>query len=130
VYTALIPAVVVPYDVVVCNRELGPLPDFDGGPDLRAVPNDATMLLVFHRPLPVGADVSQQLPLNGATMQFAGLGGGNMNWAGFRQFTGAWWATAADGSLHSLLLWLYVGQNAGPEWAEVQPIVQSIHIPA
>jgi len=44
VYTALMPGVVMPYDVVVCNRQLGPLQDIDGGPDLSTVPSDATML--------------------------------------------------------------------------------------
>lgn len=132
VYTALIPRVVLPYDVVLCNRELGPLPDIQGFPDLRAVPSNATMLLLYiQEPVPVASvtapDISSAIRLNGRTMHFADLGGGQVNWQGFRNFIGWYVATSGD-TLFSIGVNVYVGPNAGPEWSEAQPIVESIHL--
>lgn len=135
VYTALIRHVIMPYDVVVCNRQLGPLPAIDGAPDLRAVPSDATMLLLFLRdPVHVNAvtapDISDAIQLSkGKTMRFSDLGGGQRNWQGFRNFIGWYIATLGD-TLYSMGVNVYVGPDAGNEWSEVQPIVDSIHLPA
>lgn len=136
VYTALIPHVVIPYDVVVCNRELGPLPDLQGFPNLRAVPADATMLLLFiQEPIPVAAasgsfpNLAEAIHLSGTTMRFRDLGGGEIIYAGFRNFTG-WYIATSGESLYSIGVNVYVGPSAAAEWAEVQPIVDSIHIPA
>lgn len=134
VHTALIPGVVIPYDVVVCNRELGPLPDIQGYPDLRAVPNDATMLLLYiQEPVPIASvtapNIAEAVRLNGRTMQFNDLGGGQRQWHGFRNFMGWYIATSGD-TLYSMGINVYVGPNAGNEWAEVQPIVASIQLPA
>jgi hypothetical protein len=127
VYTALIPGVTIPYDVVLCNRSLSPLGDVDGGPDLSDVPADATMLVVFHRPLEAGFDVSRSIPLNGTNMQFGAMGGGNVNWWGFRQFLG-WWTATVQGALYSLVVLVYVGPEAGSDWTEVQDIVNSVRL--
>ncbi len=136
VYTALLPHVVTPYDVVVCNQELGPLPDLQGFPDLRALPPDATMLLLFiQEPIAVAAapqsfpDFADAIQLNGTTMHFSDLGGGDITYAGFRNFIG-WYVATSGNSLYSIGVNVYVGPNAGPEWADVQSIVNSIHLPA
>jgi hypothetical protein len=136
VYTALLPHVVIPYDVIVCNQQLGPLPDLQGFPDLRAVPADATMLLLFiQEPIPVATasasfpDLSDAINLNGTTMHFSDLGGGAITYAGFRNFMG-WYIATSGGSLYSIGVNVYVGPSAGAEWAEVQPIVDSINVPA
>lgn len=134
VYTALIPHVIIPYDVVVCNRKLGPLPDIQGYPDLRAVPSKATMLLLyFQEPVPIASvtapNISEAIHLHGRTMRFSDLGGGQRNWQGFRNFIGWYIATSGD-TLYSIGVNVYVGPDAGPEWAEVQPIVDSINLPA
>jgi hypothetical protein len=130
VYTALIPGVINPFDVVVCNQKLGPLPDLDGMPDMRAVPSDATMLLIYHEQLPPGYDVSRAIPLNG-NMNFTDLGGGFIDSApgGFRRFCG-WWAATVGGNVYGLQVFVLVGPSAGAEWAQVQPIVDGIHLPS
>lgn len=133
VYTALFPGVVIPYDVVVCNRVLGPLPDVNGGPDLRAVPTDATVLMLFiYEPVPTTSvtapDISQAISLTGgSSMKFSDLGGGQINYWGFRQFLG-WYVATSSGDLYSVEARVYVGPEAGTEWAQVQPIVDSIYI--
>jgi hypothetical protein len=134
IYTALIPSVVLPYDVIACNRTLGPLPDIQGFPDLSAVPSDATMLLLYlQEPVPV-ADVPTSFPqvseaseLTGSNVQFTDLGGGQTNWQGFRNFVG-WYVATLGQELYSIGVNVYVGPNAGAEWSEVQPIVDSIHL--
>jgi hypothetical protein len=131
VYTALIPGVVMPYDVVVCNRKLHPLPDIEGYPDLRAVPRDVTMLLLYIRdPVPIASANPSGKPirLNGTTMRFSDLGGGQRNWQGFRNFIGSYIATSGP-MLYSIGVNVYVGPDAGSEWKQVQPIVDSIHLP-
>jgi hypothetical protein len=130
VYTALIPGVVMPYDVVVCNRKLHSLPDIEGYPDLRAVPRDATILLLYIRdPVPIAsANLSgKPIRLNGRTMRFSDLSGAQHNW-GFRNFTGWYIATSGD-MLYSMGVNVYVGPDAGSEWRQVRPIVDSIHLP-
>jgi|SRR5215467_2241358 len=134
VYTALIPHVLMPYDVVVCNRRLGPLPAIDGFPDLRAVPSDATMLLLYIRdPVHVRSvtapNISEAISLNGSMMRFSDLGGGQRNWQGFRNFLG-WYVVTSGDILYSMSVNVYVGPHAGSEWKQVQPIVDSIHVPA
>jgi hypothetical protein len=131
VYTALIPGVVMPYDVVVCNRKLHSLPDIQGYPDLRAVPRDATLLLLYIRdPVPISsANLSgKPIRLNGTTMRFSDLSGGQRNWQGFRNFIGVYIATSGD-MLYSIGVNVYVGPDAGSGWKQVQPIVDSIHLP-
>jgi hypothetical protein len=131
VYTALIPGVVMPYDVVVCNRKLHSLPDIEGLPDLRAVPRDATMLVLWLQdPVPVAsANLSgRPIRLNGRTMRFSDLRGGQRNWQGFRNFIGWYIATSGD-TLYSIGVNVYVGPDAGSEWRQVQPILDSIHLP-
>jgi hypothetical protein len=131
VYTALIPGVVMPYDVVICNRKLHSLPDIEGYPDLRAVPRDATMLLLYLRdPVPIAsANLSgRPIRLNGRTMRFSDLSGGQRNWQGFRNFIGVYIATSGP-MLYSIGVNVYVGPHAGSEWKQVQPIVDSIHLP-
>jgi hypothetical protein len=130
VYTALIPGVVMPYDVVVCNRKLHSLPDIEGYPDLRAVPRDATMLLLYIRdPVPIAsANLSgKPIRLDGRTMRFSDLSGGQRNW-GFRNFIGSYIATSGP-MLYSIEVNVYVGPDSGSEWKQVQPIVDSIHLP-
>ena len=131
-HTALIPGVVMPYDVIVCNRQLSPLPDIAGAPDLRAVLGDATMLvLLFWDPVPAananlsGGPVRLQ---KGMAMRFSDLGGGQRNWHGFRAITGWYVATSGD-LLYSIEADVYVGPDAGAEWKHVQPIVSSIRHP-
>jgi hypothetical protein len=131
VYTGLIPGVVMPYDVVVCNRKLHSLPDIEGYPDLRAVPRDATMLLLYIRdPVPIAsANLSgKPIRLNGRTMRFSDLSGGQHNWQGFRNFIGVYKATFGD-LLYSIGVNVYVGPHAGSAWKQVQAIVDSIHLP-
>jgi hypothetical protein len=131
VYTALIRHVLMPHDVVVCNRQLGPLEPIGGFPDMRAVPSDATMLLLYIRdPVhvkSVTAPISEAISLNGSTMHFSHLGGGQRDRQGFRNFTG-WYIVTSGGILHSIGVNVYIGPNAGSEWKQVQPIVDSIHV--
>lgn len=128
VYTALLPGVIEPYDVVFSNRQLGPLPDLDGVPDLGAAPSDATTLVVFSEQLPDDYDVSRAIPFV-ATMRFNDLGGGytDRSPGNVRRFQG-WWAARVNGSLYGFNVFVFVGPNAGSEWAEVQGIVDSIHL--
>ena len=128
VYTALIPGVIEPFDVVFSNRALGPLPDIDGMPDMSAVPSDATVLLLYSQQLPVDYNVARALPL-GATMRFNDLGGGFVDRSpgGFRRFQ-AWYAAPTKGGLFGLNVYVFVGPRAGREWAQVQAIVNSIHL--
>jgi hypothetical protein len=130
VYTALIPGVVMPYDVVVCNRKLHSLPDIEGYPDLRAVPRDATMLLLYIRdPVSIAsANLSgKPIRLNGRTMRFSDLSGGQRN-RGFRNLIGSYIVTSGP-MLYSMGVNVYVGPDAGSEWKQVRPIVDSIHLP-
>lgn len=135
VYTALIPGVVMPYDVVVSNRKLRPLPNVGATPDLRAAPSDLTMLLLFLRdPMPVASfeapNISEATALNGRTMRFADLGGGQIDWQGFRQFLGWYIATSGD-TLYSMAAKVYVGPDApANDWQTVQSIVDSIRLPS
>ncbi len=135
VYTALIPNVTMPYDVVLCDRQLGPLPDIQGYPNLAVVPTDATMVLLFIRdPVPLAAvtspDIAEAVSLdNGRTMRFSDLGDGGINWQGFRNFIG-WYTVTSGDILYSMGLNVYVGPNAGSEWSDSQLIVDSIHLPA
>jgi hypothetical protein len=62
-------------------------------------------------------------------MSFGDLGGGQRNWQSFRNFIGWYVATSGD-TLNSIGVNVYVGPNAGSEWADVQAIVGSIHLPA
>ena len=131
-HTALIPGVVMPYDVIVCNRHLSPLPDIAGAPDLRAVPGDATMLvLLFWEPVPAAKANLSGGPVRlqkGMAMRFSDLGGGQRNWHNFRAFTGWYVATSGD-LLYSIEADVYVGPDAGAEWKDVQSIVSSIRHP-
>lgn len=131
-YTALLPHVIEPYDVIVCNRALGPLDDVDGGPDLRGVPDDATSLMLFlYDPVPldyVKAPIGQAVELSSDRgMQFQDLGSGAVNFYGFRQFLG-WHIVISANTLYSIETRVYVGPNAGTEWADVQSIVDSVRV--
>lgn len=102
--------------------------DVEGHLDLAKVPTDATLLSLFHEWLPPETDVSWAPSLNGRTMRFTDLGGGaRSDPAGFRQFTN-WWPASWNGELYGLLVYLWVGPDAGSEWQEVQPIVDSIRL--
>jgi hypothetical protein len=130
-YSGLMPGVAMPYQVAVCNRQLAPLRDVDGGPDLSTVPDDATMLMLcLYDPVPREAvtapDISQAVPINGTTMHFSDLGGGEINYYGFRQFLG-WHILISGDTLYSIETRVYVGPNASSEWTQVQPIVDSVH---
>ena len=128
VYTALVPGVVAPmYNVVICNRQLKPLPDIDGVPDPRAIPSDATMLLLYQNQIPADSDVSLAKQLNGTTMNFSDLSGGSADFAGYRHFSG-WWVATVDGNLQNFQVWVFVGPNAGAEWTTVQAIIDSIEL--
>ncbi|MBV9424540.1 MAG: hypothetical protein JOZ98_16630, partial [Solirubrobacterales bacterium] len=132
VYTALIPGVIMPYDTIVSNRHLGPLPNIEGNPDLRALPSDTTMLLIYHwDPVPVATANLSASPIQlsaGATALFSQFGGGTVNWFGFRQFLGNYIAVQGD-TLYSLDIRVYVGPDSGPEWSDVQPVVDSMQVP-
>jgi hypothetical protein len=130
VYTALIPGVIEPFDVVFSNRRLGPLPDIDGLPDMGAAPSDATVLVVFSEELPYDYDISRAIPLNGS-MRFNDLGGGMIDKTpgGARRFQG-WWAARTNSKLFGFNVFVFVGRSAGPEWADVRGIVDSIQLPA
>jgi hypothetical protein len=130
VYTALIPGVIEPFDVVLSNRQLGALPDIDGLPDMRAVPSDATMLVLFSEQLPVDYDVSRAIPFR-ETMRFNDLGGGVVDHTpgGARRFQG-WWSARVSGNVYGFNLFVFVGRSAGSEWRDVQAIVDSIRLPS
>lgn len=130
VYTGLT-RVVIPAGVFVCNRQLQPMPDIHGLPDLGYVPSDSTLLCLYQQELPAGFDTSLAMPLNGSMMSFSDLGGGTLDQprVGFRQFAATWVATV-DGNAYNLQVFVYIAPDAGAEWAEVQPIVDSIQLPA
>ncbi len=91
------------------------------------------LLLFIQEPIAVAAasqsfpDFSDAIQLNGRTMNFSDLGGGNITYAGFRNFIG-WYVAASGDSLYSIGVNVYVGPRAGAEWADVQSIVNSIHL--
>lgn len=131
-HIALIPKVVMPYDVVISNRKLGPLRDINGGPDMRDVPGDATALMLFiFDPIPAAdANTAGFTPLAPTTtMRFSDLGGGERLWNGFRHFI-APYAVTVGGQLYSITARLYVGPDAGAEWATAQSIIDNVAIPA
>lgn len=122
--------VTIPAGVYVCNRQLAPMKDVEGHPDLGKLPTDVTLLCVFHEWLPPDTDVSGAPSLNARTMRFTDLGGGGPTEPhAFRQFTN-WWPASWNGELYGLLVYLWVGPDAGSEWQEAQPIVDSIRLPA
>lgn len=128
VYTALIPRVIMPYDVVISNQPLAPLRDINGGPDLTAAPGDATIFMMFiYDPVPIASAYLEGLTKLVDRMRFKDLGGGERNWMGFRQFLGGYYVTEGD-SVYSMGVRVYVGDNAGPEWTQVQPIVDSVRL--
>lgn len=120
--------VTIPSGVYVCNRQLAPMKDVEGHPDIGKLPTDVTLLCLFHEWLPPETDVAGAPSLNGRTMRFADLGGGITQPYGFRRLTN-WWPASWNGELYGLLVYLWVGPGAGSEWQEAQPIVDSIHLP-
>ena len=128
VYTAHIPRVLEPFDVVVSNRELQPLPAVDGWPDMRAAPADATTLVLFSEELPSGFDVSPALPAaNGVRF-------GDFNDGGIERALGSvrryhrWYAAQVGGKLYGFNLLVFVGRAAGADWATVKPIAEGIRL--
>jgi hypothetical protein len=77
----------------------------------------------------IAPDLALAVPLTGRTMQFSDLGSGEVNYYGFRQFLG-WYTHTVGGLLFSIETRVYVGAAADSTWAEVKPIVNSVHLPA
>jgi hypothetical protein len=128
VYTAHIPRVIEPFDVIVSNRELQPLPAVDGWPDMRAAPADATTLVLFSEELPAGFDISPAFPA-GNGVRFGDLNDGGVERAlgGVRRFH-RWYAAQIGGKLYGFNLLVFVGRAAGPDWVTVKAIAESIRL--
>jgi hypothetical protein len=128
VYTAHIPGVLEPFDVIVSDRQLQPLPDVDGWPDMRAAPTDATTLVLFSEELPGDFDVSPALPV-ASGVRFGHLNDGGVEAAlgGVRRYH-RWYAARVGEKLYGLNLLIFVGRDAGPSWGNVRGIAESIHL--
>lgn len=128
VYTAHIPEVIEPFDVVVSSHALEPLPAVDGWPDMRGAPSDATVLILFSEELPAGFDVSPALPI-ARGVDFGDLhdGGAEPALGGARKYH-RWYTASVDGKLYGFNLLIFVGRDAGPEWNSVKGIAASIRL--
>jgi hypothetical protein len=128
VYTAHIPRVIEPFDVIVSDHALPPLPDVDGWPDMRAAPADATTLVLFSEELPADFDVSPALPL-ARGVRFADLHNGGVEPAlGGVQRYHRWYAAQVNGKLYGFNLLVFVGRAAGPALGTVKAIAESIRL--
>jgi len=128
VYTAHIPGVLEPFDVVVSNRQLQPLPDVDGWPDMRAAPSDATTLVLFSEELPGDFDISPALPIaNGVRFGDLHDGGVERALGGVRRYH-RWYVVRVGEKLYGFNLLIFVGRDAGANWGNVKGIAESIHL--
>ena len=128
VYTAHIPRVIEPFDVIVSYRQLQPLPAVDGWPDMRAAPADATTLVLFSEELPASFDISPAFPAaNG--VRFGDLNDGGVERAlGSARRYHRWYAAPVGGTLYGFNLLIFVGRAAGPDWVTVKAIAESIRL--
>jgi hypothetical protein len=122
----------IPSGAYVSNRQLSPIKDVSGLPDVRLLPSTVTLLGLFHQWFPSAAAASGQtlLSLHGGQMRFSDLNGGNpvQGQAGFRNFSNAYLMTW-QGGVYGIQVNLWVGPDAGSEWQLGQQIVDSIAVP-